>query len=72
MKRFPHIFPKQVTRAVCFFCATVLLSQTVLTAQHKSNRLRPRYLSNSPPDPERGREILANAPQHRFAGRLFL
>lgn len=71
MKRFPHIFPKQVARAVCFFCATVLLSQTVLTAQHKSNRLRPRYLSNSPPDPERGREILANARSIGLPGDYF-
>lgn len=71
MKRFPHNFPKQVARAVCFFCAAVLLSQTVLNAQHKSNRLRPRYLSNSPPDPERGREVLENSRSIGLPGDYF-
>lgn len=72
MKRFPQNLSKQVARAVCFFCAAALMIQSVAEAQHKSNRLRPRYLSNSPPDPERGREVLTHFRNLGIAGDYYL
>ena len=72
MRRFPENFHWQIARSICLFCAVAILGASIASAQHKSNRLRPRYLSNSPPDPERGREILAHFHSLGIAGDYYL
>lgn len=47
-------------------------SEMTAYAQHKNNRLRPRYLSNQPPDQDRGYEILQNFQQMGLAGDYYL
>lgn len=72
MPRDHKAFPRQIVRTICLFCALLIAGQSIGFAQHKANRLRPRYLSNSAPDPERGREILANFRNLGLAGDYFL
>lgn len=59
MMRRHSFISRQTVTAVCLFLGGVMLSATILDAQGKGNRLKPRYLSNAPPDPERGFEIMA-------------
>ena len=72
MRRFPKYFNRQIVRSICLFCAVAVFGVSLASAQHKSNRLRPRYLSNSPPDPERGREILTHFRSLGVAGDYYL
>ena len=72
MKRLPANFTGQAVRTVCLFCALLLAVQGIAWGQHKSHRLTPRYLSNSSPDPERGREILAKFRNLGLAGDYYL
>lgn len=72
MPRLRHPFYRQTAGAVCLFLAGLLLSANIADAQHKGNRLKPRYLSNTPPDPERGHEIMAQFRSLGLPGGYYL
>lgn len=72
MRCFLKSISRQTVTTVCLFCAAVVVAPNLLEAQHKGNKLRPRYLSNSPPDPTRGLEIMTHFRQMGLAGDYFL
>lgn len=63
---------RQTARAVCLFLAGLIMSAAIVEAQHKGNRLKPRYLSNTPPDPERGHEIISHFRSLGLPGDYYL
>lgn len=75
MQRSPKPFSRQAVRAVCLFCAAMVLAcglaPNVASAQHKANRLRPRYLSDEA-DPVRGAEIMREFHRIGFASDYYL
>ncbi|WP_221028767.1 hypothetical protein [Actomonas aquatica] len=70
MQRCPASFFRQAVRTVCLFCGLAVLALS-LQAQHKGNRLRPRYLSDEA-DPARGVEIMAQFRSLGIAGDYYL
>ncbi len=71
MQRLAPVSFRQIRYWVCLFCAFSVLGVSLAEAQHKSNRLRPRYLSNEAPDQERGREIISHFQKLGLAGDYF-
>jgi len=72
MQRLLSLSRRQVRIWICLFCGLLFWAATDAVAQHKGNRLRPRYLSSSPPDQERGREVLQKFQQMGLAGDYYL
>lgn len=75
MRRRHSPSPRQTVRTVCLFCALgILLGMGVApaSAQHKANRLQPRYLSSAPPDPARGAEVLTTFRSMGLPGDYYL
>jgi len=70
--RLHSFISRQAVRAVCLFLGGVILSATIADAQGKGNRLKPRYLSNASPDPERGSEIMAQFRSLGLPGDYYL
>jgi hypothetical protein len=68
----PVINFRQAAHAVCFFGVAFVLLATVVGAQHKGNRLEPRYLSDAPADPARGIEIMQQFRSLGLPGDYYL
>lgn len=72
MKCFRWTLSRQTARAVCLFLAALTLSAHWAEAQHKGNRLKPRYLNDGRPDHERGAEIMAQFRSLGLPGDYYL
>ena len=65
-------FSRQTVYAVCLFLGSFVLSAPFAEAQHKGNRLKPRYLSDGPVDPARGVEIMRQFRSLGLPGDYYL
>ena len=70
--RLPSPFFRQTVSAVCLFFGGFVLSASFAEAQHKGNRLKPRYLSDGPADPARGLEVMQQFRSLGLPGDYYL
>ena len=75
MQRSPIYFNWQTSHVVCLFCGllgAITLASSPLLAQHKANRLEPRFVSRGEADPAEGREIMTTFRRLGLPGDYFL